>query len=110
MEVVQNELIVVCDVDFTLITPDKKGGIILPYGSGIQHYSAIQAHVDLVKEYKKRGFHVTIWSHAGWQHALRVVEALKLERWVDVVMTKPSKHIDDKEDVGSIIGTRVFIA
>jgi len=110
MEVIQNELVVVCDVDGTLITPDKKGGISLPYGSGIQQYAPIQAHVDLLKEYKKRGFTVIVWSMAGFSHALRVVEALKLQRYVDTVMTKPSKHIDDKEDVGSIIGTRVFIA
>lgn len=110
MQVIKNELVVCCDVDGTIIKPDQKGGISLPYGSGIQTYSPIMAHVDLIKEYKKRGFTVIVWSMAGQAHAQRVVEALKLERWVDIVMCKPTKHIDDKEDVGSIIGTRVFIA
>lgn len=110
MEVIENELTVGIDVDFTLIRPDEKGGIILPYGSGLQNFSPIQVHVDLLKEYKNRGFTVIVWSAGGWAHAKRVVEALKLERFVDIVMTKVTRHVDDKEDVASIIGTRVYIA
>lgn len=110
MKHVDNELVVVVDCDGTLIKPDPGGNIKLPYGSEIQCFSAIKQHVDLVKEYKKRGFYVIVWSMGGSNWAKGVVEALKLERFVDQTMCKPSKHVDDREDVGSIIGTRVFIA
>jgi HAD superfamily phosphatase (TIGR01681 family) len=110
MTIIENELVVVIDCDGTLITPDSQGQIVLPYGSGIAHFSPIKQHVDLLKEYKNRGFTVVVWSMGGWAHAKRIVDALKLERYVDLVLTKPCKHVDDKEDVGSIIGTRVFIA
>jgi histidinol phosphatase-like enzyme len=109
MKHIDNELVVVVDVDGTLIKPDPNGTISLPYGSEIQKFSAIKVHVDLVKEYKKRGFYVIVWSMGGAAWARGAVEALKLERFVDQTMCKPSKHVDDRDDVGSIIGTRVFI-
>ena len=110
MQVLENELVVCFDVDGTLITPADDGPIKLPYAGKISSFSALQAHVDLLKSYNERGFTVIVWSMGGHSHAKKVVEALKLERFVDIVMSKPNKYVDDKEDLPSILGTRVFIA
>lgn len=110
MNVIENELIVFIDVDGTLIRPSDTGSIKLPYGSTIKSYEPIMAHVDLVKEYHNRGYWVTVWSAGGFQWAWKVVNALKLERYVNQVMSKPSKFVDDKDNLADILGTRVFIA
>lgn len=110
MKIVENELTVGVDVDGTLIRPSDTGSIKIPYGSTIKSFEPIMEHVELLKAYKHRGFYVIVWSHGGWQHAKYVVQALKLERFVDLIITKVSKHVDDKSDVESIVGTRVFIA
>lgn len=110
MNVIESELIVGIDVDGTLIVPDPKGSLQLAYGSSIQSFKPIIAHVDLLKEYKKRGFYVIVWSAGGYKWALQAVQALKLERFVDQILSKPIRHVDDKEDIASIVGTRVFIA
>lgn len=109
MNVVKNELVVGVDIDGTLIRPCETGSIKMPYGSKICSFEPIVEHVDLVKSWKNRGYFVIVWSHGGWEHAQHAVRALKLERFVDLIITKPSKHLDDKEDVGSIVGQRVFI-
>jgi len=110
MNIVENEMIVAIDVDGTLIRPDPQGAIKLPYGSTIHCYEPIMEHVDLLKSYKQRGFYVIVWSHGGNQHAKLTIQALKLERYVDLVLTKPSKHVDDKTSIEDIVGTRVFIS
>lgn len=110
MNIIENELIVMVDVDGTLIRPADKGSLSLPYGSGIKSYEPITAHVDLVKEYHNRGYYITVWSAGGFKWAWRVVQALKLERHVHQVMSKPSKFVDDKDNLADILGTRVFIA
>lgn len=110
MNVIENEKIVAIDVDGTLINPDEAGSLKIPYGSVIKSFSPIMAHVELLKHYHGRGFYVIVWSHGGVKHALYTIKALKLERFVNLVLTKPMKHMDDKTDVESIVGSRVFIA
>jgi hypothetical protein len=65
------------------------------YGTTVyldKHYH----HIDLLKAYKARGFHVTVHSANGWKWALEIVQKLQLESFVDEVSTKFSKYIDDK--------------
>ena len=54
-------------------------------------------HVKLVKNYKARGFHVIAWSGNGYKHAERAINALGLQDYVDQIMTKPNRVIDDSE-------------
>lgn len=109
-DVIENELVVVIDVDGTLIRPSEYGNLKLAYGSRICSFEPIQEHVDLLKSYKERGFYVIVWSMNGFRWARQVVQALKLDRFTDQIMSKPSKHVDDKREVDAIVGTRVFIA
>ena len=102
MIVIKNEDIVAFDVDDTLILwfsncdPSEKIDIISP-GSGIKKMALKphKRHIDLLKEYKGRGMTVIVWSAGGYGWAQAVVEALGLEEFVDYVMTKPCKLIDD---------------
>jgi HAD superfamily phosphatase (TIGR01681 family) len=113
VKVFKNELVVVVDCDGTLIKPSDhfgSGTFSLPYGSSMVQFEQIKVHVDLLKEYKNRGFVVVVWSMGGWAHAQRIVEALKIERFVDIVMSKPNKYVDDRTDIESILGTRIFLA
>lgn len=110
MNVIETEMVVAIDVDGTLIRPNPKGSIQLPYGSTICSFEPIVEHIELLKSYKQRGFFIMVWSHGGNRHARLTLEALKLERYVDLVLTKPSKHIDDKQTIEDIVGTRIFIA
>ena len=55
-----------------------------------------QDHIMLLKKHFKRDFTVLVWSHAGHRWAARVIQALCLEDYVDVVMEKPHLYVDDK--------------
>jgi len=109
VQVVKNELTIFCDVDGTIIRPSESGSILMPYGSTVKRFEPIVDHVELLKAYKNRGFYVVVWSMGGPEWAELAVKALKLERFVDLVIGKPLKHMDDKEDLGSIVGNRVFL-
>jgi phosphoglycolate phosphatase-like HAD superfamily hydrolase len=113
MKVIENEVLVACDVDETIAlwlepTVPGFGKIEIEYAGKKVYLTPHQYHCDLLKTYKERGYHVTVWSANGWRHAKRIVEAFKLEPYVDVVQTKLTKYMDDSEDPGSILGARVF--
>lgn len=50
--------------------------------------------VDL-KRLKAEGCTIIVWSAGGWEWAECVVKTLKLEEYVDCVMSKPSYYYDD---------------
>lgn len=52
-------------------------------------------HVEQIKKLKSRGHHIVIWSQGGAAWAHSAIKALKLEKYVDVVMNKPSWVYDD---------------
>lgn len=113
MKVIESEVLVACDVDDTIAswiepTVPGEGKIEIEFAGKKVYLTPHQYHIDLLKMYKERGYHITIWSANGWRHALRVITALKLEAYVDVLQTKLTKYMDDSEDPGGILGARVF--
>lgn len=115
MNILANELIVAVDVDQTLILHDFENhptlplkAISCPYKKEPLTVAVHKAHVDLVKDYKARGFFVIIWSHAGYKWAETVVKNLLLDDHVDLIMTKPSKHVDDTP-ADRILGVNVYL-
>lgn len=113
MKVIENELIVFCDVDETLIKWDKPtikapDKLALPYAGETVYVTPHHYHVQLVKMYKERGYFVVVWSANGFQHAKNAVTSLQLEKYVDLAMSKPTKHMDDNPNAASILGPRVF--
>lgn len=65
-------------------------------------------HIRLLKGYKKRGFTVVVWSHGGWEWARDVIKALKLEKYVALVLEKPILTYDDLPP-RQILGAPIWI-
>ncbi len=110
------EHMVCCDVDDTLLMWDwykyDFDSLITiedPYTKQNKTYGVHKAHVLLLKQYKARGYKITVWSKGGQLHAESAVKALGLEEVVDYVMAKPEKVMDDKSELSSIVGPVVFI-
>lgn len=114
MNVVDNEVIVCFDVDDTLVMwgHNPCGSEVIPfinpYDKSITYLKPHLRHIDLLKQYKGRGFFVRVWSAGGVQWALSVVKTLGLEDFVDSVETKPAKYIDDLQ-ANEVLGARVYI-
>lgn len=91
-----------CDVDETLITridpSNRNGGFMtIEYGGDLQFFDSCTDNVALLKHHKTvRGYGIIVWSANGKEWAEKIVKRLKLEEYVDIVMTKPSKYLDDK--------------
>ncbi len=92
------------DVDETLIlwdTKERKGrkDFILvedPHLNGMKvkvypHY----AHGNILRRNYHQGRIVVVWSAAGHLWAKAIVKALKLEKYVSLVMEKPVQYVDD---------------
>ena len=107
--------ITACDVDNTLVMWDKDfknpgpGKIEFDYGSEKVYLKPHNFHVTFLKHCCNRGDYVEVWSQNGYQWAEQVVKRLELENHVDIVRSKPSRHIDDKESLEDIVGNRIYI-
>lgn len=116
MWVVENEAIFPVDVDDTLIVWDEeyqcpveeRVECIDPYDGSVHQLKPHRPHIQLLKEKKTRGAYIIIWSQGGYQWARAVVKALKLEAYVDQVLTKPSMYMDDLP-VTAWMNERVYI-
>jgi len=104
-----------CDVDNTLIywrtdaNNEAPGTIKLRYGDEDVWLRPHKFHPRLVKHFYNRGDYVIVWSQNGYEWAEQVVKALGLQNHVHLIMDKGNRHIDDKEDLTSIVGSRIFI-
>jgi len=111
----KTELSVVVDVDGTLVdtVAEKTAGVLTianPYQPGDYLLrKPKRGNIGLLKDFKGRGYNITVWSHGGALYAAEVVKALKLETYVDYVSCKPTKCVDNRSDLESIVGMRVFI-
>lgn len=54
-----------------------------------------KVHIVKLKEHKKAGHTVIVWSAGGWDWAEAVIKTLRLEEYVDVVFNKPICIYDD---------------
>jgi hydroxymethylpyrimidine pyrophosphatase-like HAD family hydrolase len=102
MKVIETEKTIFYDMDDTLImhtkhiSPLEQKVTIDFYGENID-FAVHTDHVKLLKNYKARGFTIFGWSGNGYKHAENVIKALNLEDYVDFVLTKPYRVIDDSE-------------
>ena len=115
MKVIKNERVVFFDVDDTLIMwngyAEETAEYIKfqdAYSSKILEVIPNHNNIKLLQEKAARGYQVIVWSQGGWGHAKCVIEALKLESFVDIVMTKPTCYVDDL-DVSAWFPKRVYI-
>ncbi len=114
MLVVESENIVMIDVDDTLVMHDKKKSgdiveIVDPYKENhVYKLRPHKKHISLLIDYKARGKTIIVWSHGGWLWAKTVIETLKLEKYVDFVMSKPKTYVDDLT-TDCILTNRVYL-
>lgn len=104
MIVVQNTNCVFFDCDDTLVMWDNKhkledysNCVLVKDYSGFQEFLVPhKAHIQYLIDSKiKNKNTVVVWSAGGWQWAEAVVKALDLEQYVDAVMEKPIRYVDD---------------
>lgn len=106
------EFLAMFDVDDTIIMHNKPGKMVTienPYQPGKkQSYAIHETHVNILKDLKARGYQIVVWSANGARWARAAVNALELTDYVDVVMSKPQKFVDDKPaDV--VLGSHIYI-
>lgn len=90
------------DVDDTLLEWQSCGqheeNAIRIVNNGHTFYKkAIWPNVNGLKDHAHAGHVVIIWSAGGVDWATSVIKALKLEKYVDIILTKPDWYYDDKE-------------
>jgi hypothetical protein len=114
MKTIKNEMNVYFDCDDTLVmwgeTKQREKCIIItdPY-DGAQHYLLPHAgHIKVLKDRKARGATIHVWSASGYMWAEAVVRALKLEKYVDFVLSKPVMYVDDLQ-AHEILGERLYL-
>lgn len=77
----------------------KKRGIstpfVNPYNGRVFYLEVHNKHVELLKSEKELGNNVIVWSAGGALWAKEVVQKLKLEPYVDLILSKPEKFYDD---------------
>lgn len=100
MKILEGDRVVCFDVDDTLISwePVEYGDntITIIDGAGDRTTLKIkQPVVDRVIQHKQRGWITVVWSQSGYEWATKVVQALNLEKYVDVILTKPYRYYDD---------------
>ena len=84
------------DVDDTLILYEGDGEYVdVEYFGDKVRVLPHKMHCRFLKNNKRRGFSVHVWSQQGHEWAKAVVEALGLEDFVDFVSSKPQSYFDD---------------
>ncbi len=113
MKVIKNELSAYFDCDDTLVmwdNPQDKYAVdfIDPHDGTRHSLVPHKKHIKLLRDFKCRGYTIIVWSGGGYEWAETVVRTLNLEGYVDLVMTKPTKYIDDLQAV-EILGSRIYL-
>lgn len=113
MKVIKNESVVMWDIDETLVMRPKQndGNVVKfvnPYTNKEYWLRPHGTHIELMKVQKSRGCVNIAWSANGYKWAQHVIETLKLQDYVELVITKPIKYFDDLQ-AEQILGTRVYL-
>lgn len=108
-----NEMTAFFDVDDTLVMHDDNFPRDLyindPYMSGhVMLVRRHERHIKLLKDFKSRGYSIVVWSAGGAKWARTVVDALELQNFVDICMSKPLKYVDDLP-ANEVLGARIYL-
>ena len=93
------------DVDDTLVMWNEKitgDTVCISCNGHLNHMVINKGNLEELKRHGSRGIDVIVWSKGGVHWAEMVVSALKLEKYVAGIMTKPFCYYDDlKNPLGS---------
>lgn len=102
------------DVDDTLVLWEHKDKLtkgldfIDPHDKSVHMLVPHKKHIKLLKDFKARGYTNIVWSGGGNSWAETVIKTLKLQKYVDIVMTKPMKFVDDLS-ANEVLGSRIYL-
>lgn len=114
MKVIKNEWIAAFDVDDSLVMWEHKDKLtkgikfIDPHDGTIHLLVPHKKHIKLLKDFKARGYTIVLWSGGGFSWAETVAKTLEIEDYVDFVMTKFTKFIDDLP-AEEVLGSRIYL-
>ena len=89
------------DVDDTLVMWDESlpgDTVAIECNGHLNHMVINKGNLEELKRHGSRGIDVIVWSKGGHEWAHNVVRALKLEKYVAAVMTKPFCYYDDLQN------------
>jgi hypothetical protein len=92
--------------DYRVKTKEK---IEFDYGDEKIYLTPHKFHIMFLKHCHNRGDFVILWSKNGVSWAEQVAKKLGLTKYIDLCMSKPSRHVDDKQTINEIVGDRIFI-
>ena len=116
-QLINSDMVVTFDCDDTLViwndneywvSGSDKVCFEDPYDKSMIFLYPHTQHINLMKKYKAQGYTVIVWSAGGSLWAKEVVDKLKINNLVDVIMSKPIKYVDDLP-ASQILGSRVYI-
>ena len=55
----------------------------------------VEKHIEKIKDHNAQGHYVVVWSAGGREWAEKIISLLKLEPYVDAIITKPNWIYDD---------------
>lgn len=101
--IIQNDYVWGVDIDDTLLlwdVPLDTPGVRIvefqePHLKDITRAVINENNLRLMKEKKVRGCFIILWSQGGYEYAIHVANALYINDYVDMIMTKPVGLIDD---------------
>ena len=90
------------DVDDTLLEWDTcrkndPDAVKIENNGHVFYKKAIQPNIKNLKSHFLAGHLVVVWSAGGAAWAETVVKALKLQKYVNIILTKPDYYYDDKD-------------
>jgi hypothetical protein len=103
------------DVDNTIVTwPEDwwmpgANRVEFTYGGKKVYLVPHKFHIVFLKHCFERGDFVELWSKNGAKWALQVAKKVGLVDYVHLIRSKPTRHVDDKENISDIVGDRIFI-
>lgn len=100
MKVIEGENNIFFDIDGTLVlyqVAHSKNMVELDYYGEKRVLIPHEQHVSFLKACKARGFNIFLWSNNGYRWAKEAAIKLGLEPYVDFVLSKPQKIVDDEK-------------
>lgn len=118
MKVARSEHTICFDVDDTLIMWDsnfnmpEEGDVEIqcPWDGQISFHRPHTRHIEFLKKQYTKGYTVIVWSAGGAKWAETVVKTLGIEDYVDYVMSKPQKWVDDLIQADQVLGTHIYLS
>lgn len=92
--------VVAFDVDDTLVLWGQSVEGVMPVAiqtewGTVEHLTPNPRAIEAIIEHYVKGDYILVWSQAGREWAVRVVDALGLKGMVHQILTKPARMYDD---------------